>query len=137
MQQVLFRIPFPGLPDGIPVYGFGAMLFLAFVVCTWIACRRAQKEGIRKEFIQDLAIWLLIGGIMGARLSSVVIEAIRTGTMSMDLFWQFFRFWDGGLILYGSIIGGLLGYVLAYLFVIRRHGLDTWKLADIIAPSVS
>src|SRR5438128_12429088 len=41
MQQVLFRIPFPGLADGIPIYGFGAMLFLAFIAGTWLAARRA------------------------------------------------------------------------------------------------
>ena len=79
MQQVLFRIPFPGVPEGIPIYGFGAMLFLAFIAGTWLAARRAQKEGLRKEYIQDLAMWLLVGGIVGARLSSVLLEAWKTG----------------------------------------------------------
>jgi phosphatidylglycerol:prolipoprotein diacylglycerol transferase len=137
MQQVLFRIPFPGLPAGIPIYGFGAMLFLAFVLGTWLAGRRAQKEGVRKEYIQDLAMWLLVGGIIGARLSSVLLEAWKARQFNFNLIGQFFRIWDGGLILYGSIIGGLLAYILAYRFIIRKHGLSTWKLADIVAPSLA
>jgi prolipoprotein diacylglyceryltransferase len=140
MQQVLFRIPISlpglGLPNGIPIYGFGAMLFVAFLLCTWLAGRRAQKEGIGREVIQDLAMWLLIGGLVGARLSSVLLEGIRTGKVDMNLFWQFFRIWDGGLILYGSIIGGIVAYFLAYRFMIRRRNISTWKLADIIALAV-
>src|SRR5262249_13034021 len=34
-------------------------------------------------------------------------------------------------------IGGVVGYFLAYYFVIRKHGLSTWQLADIVAPSVA
>ena len=76
MQQVLWRIPIKtGLfPDGIPIYGFGMMLFVSFLVCTWLAGRRAEKEGIRKQVVQDLAGWLLLGGIIGARLTSVLFE---------------------------------------------------------------
>src|SRR5579871_3197684 len=32
------------LPNGLPIYGFGMMLFLAFIVCTWVAGRRAESE---------------------------------------------------------------------------------------------
>src|SRR5437016_3335872 len=37
------------LPEGVPVYGFGLMLFVAFVVCTWLACVLAERDGIHKE----------------------------------------------------------------------------------------
>jgi phosphatidylglycerol:prolipoprotein diacylglycerol transferase len=132
MQQVLFRIPIhipDWTPDGIPIYGFGMMLFLTFVICTWLAGRRAEQEGIAKEFIQDLAIWIFVGGIVGARLTFLIVHDLPL--------WQFFRIWDGGLVLYGSVLGGLAGYVLAYLFVLRKHQVSTWKLADIIAPATA
>ncbi len=132
MHQVLFRIPIripDWTPEGIPIYGFGMMLFLTFVICTWLAGRQAEKEGIGKEFIQDLAIWIFIGGILGARITFLVVHDLPL--------WQLFRIWDGGLVLYGSVIGGLAGYVLAYLFVIRKHKVSTWKLADVIAPATA
>jgi phosphatidylglycerol:prolipoprotein diacylglycerol transferase len=132
MQQVLFRIPLRiqgWLPAGIPLYGFGTMLTLALIICIWLAGRRAEKDGVKKVFIQDLSIWLVVAGIIGARLASVWGEGgdIR----------NFFKLWDGGLVFYGSAIGGVIGYLAAYFFIIRRHSLRTWVLADAIAPSIA
>src|SRR2546421_544676 len=124
MQQVLFRIPIkiPGwIPDGIPIYGFGLMLFLAFVICSWLAGRRAERHGIKREHVQDLAIWLFIFGILGARVTFHIAEGVP--------FSQFFRIWDGGLVFYGSVIGGFFGFLLGYYFIIRKHGLSAWQLA--------
>ncbi len=136
MRQVIYHIPIPTpWSDDIPIYGFGMMLFVAFVVCTWLAGRRAEKEGIAKEHIQDLAIWLFVGGLVGSRITFL----LQVGQVSS--FWDFLsqlpRIWDGGVIFYGAAIGGLVGYGLAYYFVLRKHALSTWKLADIIAPSIA
>jgi prolipoprotein diacylglyceryltransferase len=143
MQQVLFRIPIkvPGwMPEGIPIYGFGTMLFLAFVLCTWFAGRRGEKEGIRRETLQDLAIWLFVGGIIGARLTFLLVEgdpAQPWATRLLSALTEFFKIWDGGLVLYGSVIGGGVAYVLAYFLVFRKQGLSSWKLADVVAPAMA
>ncbi len=132
MQQVFFHIPLriPGwLPDGIPIYGYGTMLFLAFLLGTWVAGRRAIRAGISPNRIQDLAIWLFIFGIAGARLTYLVVFGVP--------FVQFFRLWDGGLIFYGSVVGGLIGFVFAYFLVIRKHHLSGWTIVDVIAPSIA
>jgi phosphatidylglycerol:prolipoprotein diacylglycerol transferase len=131
MYQVLFRIPLKTqwTPEGVPIYGFGLMLFVAFVVCTWLAGRRAQQEGIAKERVQDLGIWIFVGGIVGARIV-FMIQYDRPLA-------EFFKIWEGGLVFYGSAIGGVVGYLLAYVFVIRRHNLSSWQLADIVAPTVA
>jgi phosphatidylglycerol:prolipoprotein diacylglycerol transferase len=129
MKQVLFWIPLSGLSENlpdIPIYGYGAMLFVAFVLCTWLACRLAAREGIAPQRIQDLAIWLFISGIAGARITFMIQYDVPI--------WQFFKIWDGGLVFYGSAIGGAVGYFLAYFLVLRRHGISNWKMADIIAP---
>src|SRR6516225_3648448 len=100
MQQVLFRIPLPflqeWLPEGLPIYGFGMMLFVAFLLCTWLAGRRAEREGIPRETIQDLAIWLFLGGLIGARI--VYLLHARPATFLAFLM-QLPRIWDGGIIL--------------------------------------
>jgi prolipoprotein diacylglyceryltransferase len=127
MHQVLFRIPVYWFSDeGIPIYGYGAMLFVAFVFCTWLACRLAAREGIAPQRIQDLAIWLFISGIAGARITFMIQYSVPI--------WRFFEIWEGGLVFYGSAIGGAIGYFLAYFFVLRKHGISNWKMADIIAP---
>jgi phosphatidylglycerol---prolipoprotein diacylglyceryl transferase len=132
MRQVLFHIPIriPNwLPDGIPIYGYGMMLFLAFLLSTWVAGRRAQKAGIAPARIQDLAIWVFVFGIGGARITYMIVEGVP---------WtSFFKLWDGGLIFYGSAIGGAIGFILAYVLVIRKYHLSSWTVLDIVAPSVA
>jgi phosphatidylglycerol:prolipoprotein diacylglycerol transferase len=131
MQQVLFRIPFPGLADGIPIYGYGMMLFLAFVACTWLASRLARREGIATEHVQDLAIYLFVGGIVGSRVWFFVEEALS----GRHTDWRhFFYIWEGGLVFYGGMAGGAIAYVVAYYAIIKKHNLSTLKLADVIAP---
>ncbi|HEV3203734.1 MAG TPA: prolipoprotein diacylglyceryl transferase family protein [Gemmataceae bacterium] len=117
-------------PDGrIPIYGFGMMLFITFLVTTWLASWRARKEKIAPQHLQDLAIWIFIGGLVGARITFMIQYGVPLS--------HFFMIWQGGLVFYGSAIGGVAGYFLAYIFVIRKQGLSTWKLADIIAPCVA
>jgi prolipoprotein diacylglyceryltransferase len=136
MQQVLFRIPFPffGL-DGIPIFGFGVMLCVAFLVCTWLACRRAARVGIAPQAIQDLVIWLFVCGILGARITYLVEEEPWTG------FWDFIKrlpqIWQGGIVFYGSVFGGLVGYLGAWFFIFRKQKIPTLRLADVVAPSLA
>src|SRR5262245_46422106 len=119
MLQVLWRIPIKTAwsPDGIPVYGFGMMLFLAFLVCTWLAGRRAEREGVGKEHIQDLAIWVFLGGLLGARFTYLANETTwpslgelgfskwlgALGSLLWDMVLRLPKIWDGGIILYGAL----------------------------------
>jgi phosphatidylglycerol:prolipoprotein diacylglycerol transferase len=132
MRQVLFRLPVP-IPNPwlaqIPIYGFGAMLVIALFLCVWLAGRRAQKEGIAKENIQDLAFWMVIVGIVGAR----AVFMVQYGVPLL----HFFNFWEGGLVWYGGLLGGTLGYFGAYFRIFRKLGLTTGKLGDVIAPAVA
>jgi prolipoprotein diacylglyceryltransferase len=137
MLQVIWRIPIlrSYFPEGVPIYGFGCMLFLAFVVCTWLAGKRGEREGIRKETIQDLAIWIFVGGLLGARLTYLLGE--KPVPSLGELIARLPKIWDGGIVLYGSVLGGAAGYLLAYLLVFRKQGLSTRRLADVIAPSIA
>jgi phosphatidylglycerol:prolipoprotein diacylglycerol transferase len=130
MRQVLFWIPTPW--GDLPIYGFGFMLFITFVTCYWLLGKRAEKEGIARQHLQDLAVWIFVAGLVGARLVFMI-------QYHVDFWppWNFFKIWEGGLVFYGAALGGLAGYVLAYYFIIRKHGLDTLQLADILAPAVA
>jgi prolipoprotein diacylglyceryltransferase len=122
------------LPGGLPIYGFGMMLFLAFLICTWLAGRRAESEGVARERIQDLTPWLFVGGLIGARITHLKSE--RHMAFS-EMFQEFYKIWDGGIVLYGSVIGALIGYAVAYVLGFRKYKLSTLKLADIMAPSIA
>jgi phosphatidylglycerol---prolipoprotein diacylglyceryl transferase len=134
LAAVVAYLAAPKLPQGLPIYGFGMMLFLAFLICTWLAGRRAESEGVAREQIQDVAIWLFIGGLIGARITFLMVEQHLPLSQMIS---EFYKIWDGGIVLYGSVIGGLIGYAFAYVFIFRKYGLSTLKLADILAPSIA
>lgn len=123
MHPVLFQW------KNIAIYSYGAMLALAFLIGISIAGRRAPSRGIEKNVIVDLALWILINSIVGARLLYIAMN------------WEYFQFhlWEilmvqkGGLIFYGGLIFGLL---TAILFC-RFKKLSFWKVADVMAPSIA
>jgi prolipoprotein diacylglyceryltransferase len=169
MQQVIWRIPwtvFGWFPDGIPIYGFGLMLFLAFIVCNWLTGRRAArmvqsniglgryvagpKQGeifpggdkveaqveAAKALVQDAAIWLFVTGLVGARLTFMYYHPRQAA----GGFWsQLIDITNGGIILYGSVIGALVGYALfcGYIYVRHQAVLNTLRIADLAAPAVA
>ena len=131
MYQVLFEIP--GI--GLPIYGFGAMLFTAFFLCTWWGIKRAKAVGLTSENVQDLAFVLFITGIVGARLFYVLQYRHQfrfdgvVGTLV-----EFVRIDRGGIVFYGCLIGGFFGFMAFRRTVMKRLGVGTWALADVLAP---
>src|SRR5262245_749529 len=134
MQQVLFHVPilkdwFP--PDGLPVNGFGVMLFITWVACVWLLGQLAVKWGTKlpRERVQDLVIVVFIAGLAGARVTYMI---------QYDVPWRsFFRIWEGGIVLYGGIVTGMLAFLLFYRLVLRRLGVSMWKLADTAGPGIA
>ncbi|WP_435015332.1 prolipoprotein diacylglyceryl transferase [Tundrisphaera sp. TA3] len=124
MRQILFEIP--GL--GLPVYGFSIMLVAATFAALYLTAWRARREGIDPDDVYGLATWLLSGGFIGARALFVIQhpESIRS-------FADIFKVWQGGIVFYGCIIGGLIGSVL-YWF---RNPFPFRAMADAVAPSLA
>jgi prolipoprotein diacylglyceryltransferase len=115
--------------ETIPIYGYGAMLFLAFVFCVLLAARLGLREGIEPKHIQDFAIWIFIFGIIGGRITYMI-------QYSRPLY-EFFMLWEGGLVFYGGAIGGAVGYFFAYFLIMRKYQISSWKMADVIAPAAA
>jgi phosphatidylglycerol:prolipoprotein diacylglycerol transferase len=135
MRQILFEIPLhsllPFLPN-VPIYGWGAMLFVALVACVLLATWLAGRQGMPREVIQDLAVWLVVGGIVGARLTFMA-QYPQDFTSPL----QFFAVWDGGMVSFGCFVGGVLGFVLAYRCLLRKHGIRFWQMADVLMPCLA
>jgi phosphatidylglycerol:prolipoprotein diacylglycerol transferase len=120
-------------PIGLPIRGYGVMLLLGVSSGIGLAVYRARQVGIHPDVIYSLAFLIFLLGIGGARLFYVVQHWDQLNHDS----WQhtlldIVRFTEGGLVVYGSLLGALVAFVgVAYL---RR--LRMLRLADIIAPSM-
>ena len=118
----------------LPVYGYGFMMFLGFVAAGWMAILRGRHVGIKAEEIWDVCLWVLVGGIGGARLfyvvqkSDQVFEGAKT---SSDYFFALINLQEGGLVLYGGIILALTAFIV---FCLRRK-LSPLLMTDVIMPS--
>jgi len=126
MRQILFTIPILG---GIKVFGYGTMLFLAFLGSMNLAAWRARREKLDPEVIYDLSLWVFVGGLIGARLFYVIQywgDKVRT-------IGDIFKIWEGGIVLYGSIMGGTAAFFLYR--VIRPFPLRPFL--DVVAPSLA
>src|SRR3954464_13486076 len=92
----------PPIFGGLKVFGYGTMLFLAFLGSMNLAAWRARREKLDPELISDLALWVFIGGLVGARLFYV----IQYWGDRIHNVGEVFKVWEGGIVLYGSILGG-------------------------------
>ncbi|HEY8506605.1 MAG TPA: prolipoprotein diacylglyceryl transferase family protein [Gemmataceae bacterium] len=130
MRQVLFWIPIETewFPDGIPIHGYGVMLFVTFFVCMWLGVRWASYAQMPKEKIQDLAILVFVLGLVGARVV-YMIQYKRPVA-------EFFKIWEGGIVFYGSLFGGVAAYILFHRYVLRKMSVPFWRPADVVAPIV-
>jgi phosphatidylglycerol:prolipoprotein diacylglycerol transferase len=123
MHSILFHI------GPLPIYSYGFMLMLAFLAATAIATHLARERGMPPEYVLDLTAYILVAGILGARLLYVML----TWSYFRDHLDHVFRVWEGGLSFHGGLVGGLL----AGLLYCRGRGISFLRMGDIVAPGLA
>jgi phosphatidylglycerol---prolipoprotein diacylglyceryl transferase len=116
------------LPNGFPVRSFGVLLMIAVLVAVWLAGRRAARFGLTKEQVWDSVVWLVIPGVLGARVFYI---AQHWGEFAgrPD---QIFTLRMEGLTSFGGIVFGFLGFLLWS----RSAKVDRWAFLDTVAVPV-
>lgn len=112
-----------------PVTWYSFLIVTGAALAIFLACKEEKRVGLPKDTVLDLALRIIPGGIIGARLYYV---AFSFSQFRNDLF-SVFRIWEGGLAIYGGIIAGLL---VLCLFC-RRRKLSFLLLCDILAPGLA
>jgi phosphatidylglycerol---prolipoprotein diacylglyceryl transferase len=121
-------------PDALPIRGYGVMLLAGIVAGVAMAAYRARQGGLDPEAIVSLAFWLVICGVVGARLFYVVEywDEKFAGKNARDVLLEIINVPQGGLVIYGGFIGAAVGFTA----FVRKYKLPFLAMADLIAPSM-
>ena len=112
----------------ISVIWYSFLILVGIILAIFLAEKEAKKFKYDKDFIFDLAFWIIIFGIIGARLYYVVFNL---GLYKNDLL-GIFKVWNGGLAIHGGIIGGLI----TLLVYCKIKGVKPLRITDIAVPSL-
>ncbi len=108
---------------------YSLILVSAVAVGTWLTAREAGRRGFREDDIYDAALWILAGGLIGARLFHVLDHWSHEYSTNLV---RALYIWEGGLAIWGAVVGGLI----AAGIVAWRRGWNFPRLLDAGAPGL-
>ncbi len=124
MYPILFRI------GSFPVHTYGVFLALAFLCAILITVKLAGRDGLPRQKIYDLTLWMLLASLVGSKLLMLFTEPEYRDNPLQLISLDFLR--SGG-VFYGGMLGAILtGYIL-----MRHYKLPWWKTADACAPGIA
>ena len=138
--MLVFILPLLATPGhGVPIRGYGFCLLLAILAALALVVYLAKRQGISTEKIVSLCFWAVITGILGARLFYVteywdkMLCFDQAGDiLLLESLGSVLNFPDGGLTVFGSVFGGMLGAVI-FMF---RNKMPMLRTFDILATAV-
>src|SRR5450432_960124 len=124
MYPEIFRI------HNFPINTYGVFLALAFLGAIMVTVRLGAHDGLPRERIYDLCLWMLLSSLVGSKLLMLFTEPEYRDHPSQLFSLDFLR--SGGVF-----YGGLIGAVLTGYFLMRRYKLPWWRTADACAPGIA
>ena len=111
---------------GLQITYYGFIIAIGMAVAVFVACKNAKYRGLKSDDLVLGACYVLPLAIIGARLYYVIFADHNFS------FGEIFAIWDGGMAIYGGIIGGAIGVIL-FCAIHKKNFLD---VADIAVPSL-
>lgn len=134
-----FDITIPFINQSFHIYFYGIIIMLGAVAGAWVSTIEAKRRGEDPEIVWDMLVWLIIGGVIGARLWHVFTpppSSIAVGRTTMFYLTHpldMINLRSGGLGIPGAVIGGMI----ALYFFTRKYKMNFWMWTDIAAPAVA
>ncbi len=121
------------------IHYYGVIIMLGALLAAWLASNQAKAAGSDPEMIWDMLPWLLVAGIIGARIWHILTPPESMVAVGLDTKYYLthpldaISIWKGGLGIPGAVIGGLL----ALVWYCKRQKVDFRKWTDFIAPGLA
>jgi phosphatidylglycerol---prolipoprotein diacylglyceryl transferase len=134
MSLTLASLPSPPSPVLFEVGPFalryyGLCIALGIVVATWLTGRELERKGYDRALALDSLFYIVPLGFIGARAYHVITDY---ELYADDPFPGIFEVWNGGLGIYGAVVGGFVGL----LIFARIRGISPLAFADAVAPGL-
>ena len=123
MRPILIQVGELGIPS------YGLMLAVSFIFAILFVKRAARRFNVSPIIIENLAFYLMLGVIIGGRVLYVIFHWTHYENDILGIF----RFWEGGMMFFGGLIGGFLAAVL-YL---KKEKISIPLISDIVAPAIA
>ena len=121
----------------LTVRWYGIIITTGMMLAAYIAALEMKRRGENSAVVWDGVLYVILLGIIGARLYHV-FSTPNDGSNSGWAYYsqnplQILAIWNGGLGIYGGLLGGILGVIL----ICAKGKLNFWKLADSVLPGVA
>lgn len=116
----------------LTVRWYGLLIVIGTLVAASYAAWYVKRERENPEIVWDLLIWVLISGIIGARIWYVVVDIMGGSSRYLQDPISILYIHQGGL----NILGGAVLAVLVGWYYTRQHDIDFWLVADAAGPGV-
>jgi phosphatidylglycerol:prolipoprotein diacylglycerol transferase len=127
VHPILFTIPVLG---GLDIRAYGLAMALGFILNMILMSRRAVRDRIDPDLVLNMAVWIIVGTLVGGRLLFVLTQwEEQFADAPLDAL----KIWQGGLVFYGGFLGS---FVAAILYVQVAAGKRGMPVYDIAAPVV-
>jgi len=123
VHPILFEI------GGWPFPTYGLLLAASFLLALRVALGYARREGVQPEMVMNLWLWVLIAGVLGAKVLLYLTD--------LGYYWRNPGAIVASLRSAGVFYGGFAAGIAAGVFYIRRHGLPLWKCLDLSSPALA
>lgn len=112
----------------ISIKFYGVIIAFGFILAALFGGRKAYTWKMSLDSMVDVLIYGIIGAVIGARAYYVIFQWDQYKNNLADVF----KIWEGGLAIYGGIIGG----IIAAYFVCKKTKLPFLKLLDLVGMSL-
>ena len=118
------------------LHSYGLMVFLAFAAGVWLGTVRGRKAGLPDGLVMDLAVWIMVSSLLGARLTYVAAHWGDFRGHWLDALSPFQS--DGSIGIAGLVIlGGVAAALPTAYWYLRRKGLSFLLTLDVLVPSLA
>lgn len=121
------------------IHYYGVIIMVGALIAAWLTSEQAKRKGQNPEVVWDFLPWVLIFGILGARLWHILTPSDSWQALGYTPQYYFshpldaIAIWNGGLGIPGAIFGG----ILALFIYCKNNHLNFGQWTDFLAPGLA